>query len=161
MSKVKDIYDVRKEKAIHSLRRFETRKKKQNRIKNSDKFYNGYYVRKDKRVGIYETVEVPEQKKIIRNYEHKIIRVMNSDGEIEAKYVSIPTLIEKVIPAHIYKSRVGSKYIPVPVVPRRINSYSACKKLYKKLTTRKVRHSKVLYNNNSRKKLEDLMWALD
>ena len=159
MSKVKDIYDIRKEKAIHSLRRHETRKKKQNRIKNSDKFYNGYYVRKDKCVGIYETVEVPEQKNIIREYEHKKIRVMNSDGEIEEKWVAIPTLIEKVIPARRYKSRVGSEYISVPAVPRRI-SLSTCKKLYKKLTARKVRHSKVLYNNNSRKKLEDLMWAL-
>lgn len=87
---------------------------------------------------------------------------MNSEGEIEEKWVSIPTIIEKVIPARRYKSCISSEYIPVPAVPRRINT-SKIQKFYKKQTARKVRRKPVeeVYDNSSYKRLMDLAWAID
>lgn len=163
MSKVKMIPGLRKSKLIASLRRKESIKKKQDRISNYNNniYTTGYYVRKDKCVNHYEVIDVPEQKKITREYEHKKIRVMNDCGEIIEKFVYIPTIIETVIPAHKDKGYLGCEYVKVPAVPRRINI--RMKKLWKKQTSRKLRRRPVteVYNNGSYKKLLDLCWMID
>lgn len=163
MSKVKMIPGLRKSKLIASLRRKESIKKKRNRISNANNnvYTTGYYVRKDKCVNQYEYINVPEQKKITREYEHKKIRVMNDCGEIIEKYVTIPKTIETIIPAHKAKGYLGCEYIKVPAVPRRINI--RMKKLWKKQTSKKLRHKPIneVYDNCSYKKLLDLCWMID
>lgn len=166
MSKVKTIPGVKKSKLIASLRRKETAKKKRDRIANADayvyRYGRGYWVRDEKRIGHYEIVEVPERTEVVREYNYKRIKFINADNEVEEKWIRIPTLIEKVIPARRYKACVGSEYIPVPAVPRRINT-SKIQKFAKKQTARKVRRKPLeeVYENSSYKRLIDLAWMID
>ena len=163
MSKVKTIPGVKKSKLIASLRRKETAKKKRDRIANEDiyRYGRGYWVREEKRVGHYKIVEVPEHTEVVREYHHKLIKFINADNEVEEKWVSIPTITEKIIPARRYKACVGSEYIPVPAVPRRINT-SKIQQFCKKQTARKVRRKPLeeVYENSSYKRLVDLAYEL-
>ena len=145
-----------KAKIRRNLRRKETRKKINDRISNYKNnvypFCIGYYVKDEKRVGIYHNVEVPEQTIPIKEYFYETAY----DKELDMSYKWLTYRISgyKTIPAHIEKRCIKNEYIPIPERPIRIKSNA--KTYAKKEANKKVRRDNKAYNRGLYKKVFDV-----
>ena len=87
MSKVKTDLGIRKNKLKRSLRRMESKRKKMERIfmakEKRYRFMVGYYVRKEKPIGHYEWVTIPERQEWKGHFEKRIKKIENTDGTFE------------------------------------------------------------------------------
>ncbi len=153
MSKVKYEFDTphSKAKARRSLRRKESFKVRNKRMKEADLYYGGYFV-KDTRMEYKITgkVFVPE-----REYNTGYSKVIDVDenGHLITKYVEGEI---RIIPAHYRKTRkfVGEKEIE-PYL-KRISFHS--KKYYKKRANKKIRHRIDTFSDGDYKKAFDVAW---
>lgn len=155
MSKVKNKFDNthQKAKARRSLRRKETFKIKNNRMKEADLYYGGYFIKDTiNEYKITGKVFVPE-----REYNTGYSKVIDVDenGHLITKYVEGET---RIIPAHYRKTRkfVGEKEIE-PYL-KRISFRS--KKYYKKIANKKVRNRIDTFSDGDYKKVFDVAWNI-
>ena len=161
MSKVKPEFGFRKDKLKRNLRRLETLKKKKDRINFSKqgryRFMIGYYVRKEKPIGHYEWVTIPERTEWKGHFEKRIKKIENTDGTFD--YVEFPVYVKDklvTIPAKTVRKKVNTHYENIPEMPIRINTGL---KKYRKAAQRKVRrNSDIAYKGNEYRKAAEVYW---
>ena len=167
MSKAKAELRIRKEKARHSLRRFETAKKKADRIKKyrQDAYHNacaGYRVRDSRIVCIHKMATIPEYTKESIEYDgERYIPTYDEDGNRTGGYFrSVYKTVKTVIPEHIAKVADHWEEIELPEFPRRRST--RYRKYLRKIATRKVRNAPLTetYNRGLVKKVFDITWEL-
>lgn len=155
---------MRKSKLIHSLRRSETQKKKENRIKNChNRIYSGgrgYYTIDEKIVGEYKLVTIPahtEEKKEVW-WEHTIVIDESSKRKIE-DYIPHTREYTVNVPERTVKKLTNIKTVPIPETLRRIDSGA---KYYRKAANKKVRkkYPSETFKNTEYKKLAEVEWEL-
>lgn len=166
MSKAKAELGIRKEKARHSLRRFETAKKKAKIIKNyRHNVYDdlaGYWVWDSKMIGMHKTVTVPEYTKEKTVYDGEVyIPTYDEDGNRTGGYFrSVYKTVTTVVPEHTARVIDHFEEIDLPEYPRRISI--RMKKTLRKIAARKVRNAPLTetYNRGLVKKVFDIKWEL-
>lgn len=162
MSKVKTDFGIRKNKLKRSLRRMESKRKKQERIfmakEKRYRFMVGYYVRKEKPIGHYEWVTIPERTEWKGHFEKRIKKIENMDGTFD--YVEFPVYVKDklvTIPAKMVWTKVNTHYENIPEMPIRINTGM---KKYRKMAQRKLRRNHKLtdYQGSDYKKVAEVYW---
>ena len=134
-------------KARHALRRKETFKTKNNRIKEADYYYGGYYVKDFRYECKIKKVFVPE-----RIYTPNKIRITKDKG---IEFIQQEPVI---IPAHYEKRRYSiSKRDIKPYLKR---ASIGCKKYHKRVSNKKVRRSTSTYSRGKYKHLYDVAWNI-
>ena len=149
MSKPKNIeeFGVRSEKAKAALRRKETARVKETRLKKCaggeysfPGFPAGYREKNSKWIGKYKTITVPahtEEKSVLSHWEHR--KLYGKEGNTVFPYEIMVPVYKKVterVPKRTVKVLVSREEIPIPKRPVRIN---CSKSYYKKKASRKVR----------------------
>ena len=146
MSKPKNIeeFGIKREKAKAALRRKETARIKETRLKKCAggeySFPAGYREKNSKWIGKYRTVTVPahtEEKSVLSHWEHR--KVYEKEGDATSSYENMVPVYKKVterVPKRTVRMLVSREEISIPKRPVRIN----CSKSYhKKKASRKVR----------------------
>lgn len=165
MSKAKAELGIRKEKARHSLRRFETAKKKADRIKKyrQDAYHNafaGYYVWDSRKVCIHKMATIPEYTKESIEYDgERYIPTYDEEGNRTGGYVRLVfKTVKTVIPERIVRVADHWEELELPEFPRRCSA--SYKKYLRKIAARKVRNAPLTetYNRGLVKKVFDIKW---
>ena len=164
MSKVKgEIFDLNKTKLRGNLRRVETKKKKNERLRraraNEYGSMRGWCVRDCKYVGEYVLVTIPEHYQETYHFERKEFTIYDENG-VPYTY-SVPIKVvdgQKFVPAKTRKKKVHSEYVDIEPRPIRINTNL---KKYRKMAERKMRNTPIdeLYNGGLYKKVFDVAWS--
>lgn len=166
MSKVHGIDGIPKEKLIHRNRRIETKKKKNQRMRdcrNGTYNYGSYWVQDETYVREYKQVTIPERKIEKGHYEWKSVPVRDYEGNIE-RYVSIPSfVIDKiiVIPEHEGKQFKNSYWVPLKSPMLRRSDLR--RKKYRKVAARRFRRIDPLAdigNGATYKRYYDIAWEI-
>lgn len=167
MSKAKSDLGIRKEKVRHSLRRFETAKKKVDRIEKyrQNAYHNacaGYYVWDSKIVCIHKKATIPEITRESIAFEGEVyIPTYDANGNRTGGYFRpVYKTVQTVIPEHTAKVVDHLEEIDLPEFPRRCsNRY---RKYLRKIATRKVRYKPLeeVYNYGQSKKLFSINYEL-
>ena len=162
MSKVKTDFGIRKNKLKRSLRRMESKRKKQERIfmakEKRYRFMVGYYVRNEKSIGEYQMVTIPERQEWKGHFETRIEKMVTPDGELSI--VKYPVFVKDelvTIPEKRVKRRIHVSFEPIPDRPVRINTGM---KKYRKMAQRKLRRNHKLtdYQGSDYKKVAEVYW---
>ena len=160
-----------KEKLFHKLRRFETRKKKQDRSKKAkNREYStwaGYWIDDTKYVSERKVITVPEQKVMVRKLNHykdiKKVWWNESTLTFETHWLNhcpVYTEVQKTIPEHEKKVVIRRGYIPAQPKLKRIANKQT--KYYRKLVQKKVRRSPLeeLYQHGLFKKVGEYLYMV-
>lgn len=167
MSKAKAELGIRKEKARHSLRRFETAKQKADRIKKyrQDAYHNafaGYCVWDSRKVCIHKMATIPEYTKESIEYDcERYIPTYDEEGNRTGGYFrSVFKTVKTVIPEHIVRVADHWEELERPEFPRRCST--RYKKYLRKIAARKVRNAPLTetYNRGLVKKVFDIKWEI-
>lgn len=166
MSKVHSIDGIPKQKLIRRNRRIETKKKKNQRMRdcrNGTYNYGSYWIQEETYCRKYEPVLVPERQVEKGHYEYKSVPVKDMKGEI-LYYISLPEyIVDKVItiPEHMGKQFVNSYWVSLKSPMLRRSDFS--KKKYRKIAARRFRRLDPLAdvsNGSNYKRYYDLAWEI-
>ena len=167
MSKAKTDLGIRKEKARHSLRRFETAKKKADRIKKyrQNVYHNacaGYYVWDSRLVCIHKMATIPEITRERIEFDGEVyIPTYDTNGNRTGGYFRpVYKTVQTVIPEHIAKVVDHVEKIDLPEFPRRCSS--RYRKYCRKIAARKIRNAPLeeVYNYGQAKKVFSINYEL-
>ena len=155
-----------KEKLKHNLRRKEEKaikNKRINEIKNNGyRYWSGYYLKDEVRIGHYKEVNIPEQI-IKQTIIAKTVGLTVTDydpvtNEKKEKTIYIPVYenIEKVIPAHTKRqlTEIEYKALKKPYLKKSENSLA----FHKKVSNKRVRKARNLDNGSYYKKVYDMRY---